>query len=510
MYRFEDQVLDVGRRELSRAGRAVAVEPRVFDLLAFLIENHDRVVGKDELIAGVWRGRIVSDAALTGAINAARQAVGDSGRSQRLIRTAARKGYRFVGSLSPQASAEAPPLAPPDRPSIAVLPFANLSGDREQAFFADGVVDDIITELSRFKSLFVIARNSSFTYQGRAVDVRQVGCELGVRYVLEGSVRRAGGQIRVTSQLVDAWTGGHLWAERYDGGVEEVFALQDRISAEVAGQLISTVERAEIERVRRRPATSPSAYESHLLGMRSLYRSTAESVTEALRHYHRAIELDPEFADPHAWAAIAYSRRKQGRWMANVQAECEEGVRLARRAAELRDDDGLMMGVAGFAQAWLAGEVETGLALIQRALALNPNSALVWQGSAWVRCYNGEHDLAVEHIGRAVRLSPLDPQTSQFHLVAAMAHCCAGRFVEAATSAERALQQHPDFVPGLISLARSLALQGRLDDARRHMKRALKLNPNIRRLLNYPPGSVMRRAADSTLLEEGLALALSE
>lgn len=504
---FEDQVLDQARRELSRAGTAVPLEPRVFDLVVYLIENRDRVVSKDDLMARVWGGRIVSDSALTGAINAARQALGDSGRDQRLIRTISRKGFRFVGTIANGATI-GPTASPtlPDKQSIAVLPFANMSDDHAQEYFADGIVDDIITALSRFKSLFVIARNSSFTYKGRAVDIRQVGRELGVRYVLEGSVRNSSGRIRVTGQLLDSQTGAHVWAERFDGKLEDVFDLQDRIAAEVANQLVHTIERAEIERVRRRPATSTSAYESHLLGMRSLYRSTAEAVEEALRHYYRAIELDPEFAAPHTWAAIAYSRRKQGRWMADVRGECEEGVRLGRRAVELRDDDAQTIGVAGFIMAWLGGEVEAGLTFIERALALNPNDALVWQGSAWVRCYNGQHDLAVEHIERAARLSPVDPQTTQFQLVAAMAHYCAGRFDEAASCAEQALRRQPDLVPALISLARSCAMVGRLEDARRAMGRALQLNPSIR-YAHYEAGSVMRRREDSDLLEKGMFLA---
>lgn len=506
MFVFEDQVLDVARRELSRSGAVAPVEPRVFDLLVYLIENRDRVVSKDDLIAHVWSGRIISDSALTGAMNAARQAVGDNGRDQRLIRTVPSKGFRFVGSASNGAAAHpAPFLALPDKPSIAILPFENMSSEPDQEYFADGAVDDIITALSRFKSLFVIARNSSFTYKGRTVDIRQVARELGVRYALEGSVRKSKGRVRVTCQLLDSQTASHLWAERYDGNLDDVFDLQDRISADVAGQLVQKIEQAEIGRVRSRPATSLGAYESHLLGMRSLYRSTRESVEEALQYYYRAIEFDPEFADPYAWASIAYTRRRQGQWMADVRRECDEGMRLARRSNELREDDPLTLVATGFV-AYLGGEIEAGLTFFKRALVLNPNNALTWHGTGWVRLYNGEHDLAIDSLARAARLSPLDPQTAQFHVAAAWAHCCAGRFEEAASSAERALLRHPDLGIALIAFACSGALAGRLDAAKRSMAHAMQLNPSLRQA-NFGVGAVMRRPEDRAILRKGMLLA---
>src|SRR5262245_26712818 len=240
-YLFENCVLDTDRRALRRGADAVRVAPQVFDLLEFLIRNRERVVGKDDLIAAIWNGRIVSDAALTTRINVARAAVGDSGEAQRLIKTFPRKGVRFVGAVQEEheparassagtpVEAPRPALALPDKPSVAVLAFTNLSGDPEQEYFADGIVDDIITELSRFGELFVIARNSSFQYKGKAVDVRQVGRELGVRYVLEGSVRRAGDRIRISAQLIDAATGAHRWAEHYDGKLDDIFAVQDEV-----------------------------------------------------------------------------------------------------------------------------------------------------------------------------------------------------------------------------------------------------------------------------------------
>ena len=276
---FDDCILDPERRELTRASGAVAIGPQVFDLLVHLLNNREHVVSKDDLMDSVWRGRIVSESTLASHINAVRQAIGDNGQEQRLIRTIARKGFRFVGDVSEVASAQSadarrarqpqirrplPCLSLPDRPSIAVLPFVNLSGDPEQDYFADGIVEEIITALSRIGWLFVIARNSSFTYKGRVIDVKQVGRELGVRYVLEGSVRKAANRLRITGQLVDAATGGHLWADRYEGAIDDVFELQDQITISVVGAIAHELERAEIERAKRKPTESLDAYDYFL------------------------------------------------------------------------------------------------------------------------------------------------------------------------------------------------------------------------------------------------------
>jgi TolB-like protein len=263
---FGDCVLDPDRRELTRRSEVVSVGPKVFDLLVHLVRNRERVVSKDDLLQAVWDGRIVSESTLTSHINAVRKAIGDSGEEQRLIRTLARKGFRFIGAVEETQSSDevkspaigfakpdatsAQALALPDKPSIAVLPFLNLSGDPEQEYFADGVVEDIISALSHIRWLFVIARNSSFTYKGRAVDVKQVGRELGVRYVLEGSVRNAANRVRITGQLIDATTAAHLWADRFEGTLDDIFALQDQITASVVGAIAPQLERAEIERAK--------------------------------------------------------------------------------------------------------------------------------------------------------------------------------------------------------------------------------------------------------------------
>src|SRR5215467_5128407 len=307
LYLFEDYRLDTDRRELYRATSPISVEPKVFDLLVYVIRNRERVVSKEDLIAAIWNGRIISESALTTCINAARNAIGDSGEAQRLIKTLPRKGIRFIGIVREEAKSAAvtPPvatpkpshtsLALPDKPSIAVLPFQNMSGDAAQEYFADGIVEDIITALSRFRNLFVIARNSSFTYKGRATDVKQVGRELGVRYVLGGSVRRAGDHLRIAGQLVDASTGANLWADRFDGVLAEVFELQDQVAASVVGAIIPRVEEAEIERARSKPTDNLDAYDHYLRGLAVLNRiTTREAINEALHLFNKSIERDPD------------------------------------------------------------------------------------------------------------------------------------------------------------------------------------------------------------------------
>ena len=316
-YIFDDYAIDTDRRELHRGADVIAVAPQVFDLLDYLIRNRERVVSKDDLIKVIWNGRSVSDAALATRLNIARSTIGDSGDEQRLIRTLPRKGFRFVGQVQeapgpPGATVtgnlEAPALPLPDKPSVAVLPFANLSSDPEQEFFADGIVEDIITALSRFKALFVIARNSSFTYKGRAVDVKQIGRELGVRYVLEGSVRKAANRLRITGQLVDTATGAHLWADRFDGDVGDIFDLQDRVTESVVGAIAPAVEKAEIERAKRKSTESLDAYALYLRGLArsNQFASSRKANDEALRLFNSAIELDPDFASAYGRAAFCH------------------------------------------------------------------------------------------------------------------------------------------------------------------------------------------------------------
>jgi len=397
-------------------------------------------------------------------------------------------------------------LALPDKPSIAVLPFQNMSGDPEQEYFADGIVEDIITALSRFKSLFVIARNSSFTYKGRAVDIKQVGRELGVRYVLEGSVRKSGDKVRITGQLIDAATGAHLWADRFDGELKDIFDLQDQVTSSVVGAIAPRVEQAEIQRAKSKPTNNLDAYDHFLRGMANFNRATREGIEESLKSFMKAIELDPTYAAPHSWAIIAYARRKQGLWMADIDVEIAEGMRLSRAAIELGKDDAAALCAGGFGLAFLGGQLDAGLTFTDRALVLNPNLAVAWMASGWIRSYVGEPETALKHLAHGMRLSPVDPQIFQFYMAASLAARCAGRYEESAAWATKVLLEQPDYVPALWNYAVASALAGRLDDARSVMFRALKIEPNVR-LSKMPILTVLRRPEDRSRFCDGARLA---
>jgi TolB-like protein len=498
---FADFVLDPGRRELTRQSETIAIGPQVFDLLACLIANRERVVSKDDLLQQVWRGRIVSESTLTSHINAARKAIGDDGRQQLLIRTVARKGFRFVadvtevapsgGARSGESTAADPRQMPPQdmpvsapslpaRPSIAVLPFQNLSGDREQDYFADGVVEDIITEMSRARWLFVIARNSSFVYKGRAVDVRQVGRELGIGYVVEGSVRKAVNRVLITAQLIDAATGAHLWAERFEGALDDIFELQERIAANVAGAVSPQLERAEIERAKRTPTTNLSAYDCYLRGMASLHLGNREAIGDALPLFARATELDPNFASAYAMAAWCHVWRKVNGWMTDPAGETAEGTRLARRAVELGRDDAVALTRSGHALLHLAGDIDGGIALLDRALVLNPNLASAWFLGGFALVWDGDSDGAIARFTHAMRLSPLDPEMYRMKAGMAAAHMLAGRYDVASSWAEQASTNLPSFLMVVCVIAASHALAGRMDQAQSTARRLRELNPELR------------------------------
>jgi TolB-like protein len=508
---FGDCVLDAERRELSRGSEVIATGPQVFDLLVYLIQNRERVVSKDDVLDSVWSGRTVSESTLTSHINAVRKAVGDSGEQQRLIRTIARKGFRFVGEVReiripdgsnpPGTELETPAL--PDKPSIAALAFQNLSGDPEQEYFADGVVEDIITALSRIRWLFVIARNSSFTYKGRAVDVKQIGRELGVRYVLEGSVRKSANRVRITGQLIDATTGAHLWAERFEGTLDDIFELQDQVAASVVGAIAPQMERAEIERAKRKPTENLNAYDYYLRGMANLQLGTQEAIDEALPLFEQAITLDPDFAPAYAMAAWCYVWRKVNGWMTDTPREVAEGARLARRAVELGRDDAVALTRAGHALAHLAGDLAGGIALLDRAVMLNPSHAAAWFLGGFLRVWNGEHDSAIEHFTRAMRLSPLDPESYRMQAGMAMAHMFEGRLDAAASWADKAFRDLPSFLLVVAIVAASHALTGRTEEGRRAMDHLRQLDPSLR-ISNVTEWLPIQRAEDLAIFADGL------
>jgi TolB-like protein len=373
-----------------------------------------------------------------------------------------------------------PALVLPDKPSIAVLPFQNLSGDPEQEYFADGIVEEIITALSRMRWLFVIARHSSFTYKGRIVDLKQVGRELGVRYVLQGSVRKGVNQVRITGQLIDATTGAHIWADRFDGSLEHIFELQDRVTTSVIGAIAPKLEQAEIERASRKPTESLDAYDCYLRGVARVYSWTSEATEEALQLFCRAIDRDPDFAAAHAMAAFCYLQRKSSGSMADAEQVAAKAVPLARRAVQLGKDDAVALCWAALVLAYVAGEPREGAAFIDRALMLNPNLSMAWYFGGWIRSWLGEPDAAIEHLTRAMRLNPVDPRIIGMYAAMGAAHGIAGRYDEALSWVEKALWQRPDFVPALRVAAVNYAFAGRLNEARQVMTRLRPLDPTLR------------------------------
>src|SRR5215813_3486606 len=391
----------------------------------------------------------------------------ESIRQQRAAPTSSPESLHTEADSPPKPEAVDLPL--PSRPSIAVLPFLNLSGDPEQEYFADGMVEEIIGALSRLRWLFVIARNSSFTYKGRAVDVKRVGRELGVRYVLEGSVRKSGNRVRIAGELIDTSTGANLWADRFEGSLEDVFDLQDQVTTSVIGAIAPKLEQAEIERAERKPTESLDAYDCYLRGMAGYHQWTREGNDNALSHFYRAIELDRTFAPAYGMAARCYVQRKGGNWISDRAHEIAEARRLARRAEELGKDNAAALWTAGFALAYVVGDLEDGDTLIDRALALNPNLTLALTVSGWVKVWLGDPEVAIEREKRAMRLSPQDTEVWSMHAATACAHFFAGRYAEACSLAELAMRENANVVLSPCILAASSALAGRLEDAYKAM-----------------------------------------
>jgi TolB-like protein len=501
---FEDYRIDIERRELRRGPDLVDVEPKVFDLLAFLVQHRDRVVSKDDLLQAIWNGRIVSESALTTRINAARRAVGDDGSVQRLIRTFTRKGIRFVGTVTEMADQ---PSAGPggwtdaaaltDRPSIAVLPFQNMSGDPEQEYFVDGMVEEIITALSRIRWLFVIARNSTFSFKGQAIDVRQVGRELGVRYVLEGSVRKVGHHVRIAGQLIDATTGAHLWADRFDGSLEDVFDIQDRVAASVTGVMEPALQAAEAARSASRPTRDLSAYDLYLRAY-AMFLSSAKRIPEALGLLEQAIRRDPRYRPALAWAAICCFRLLLDYRSDDPAVHRVNGADFARRALEGSDDDPGVLVNAALALAYFGEDVGAMMGLVDRALALNPNFARGWHIGGLLRVWAGQPDAAIEHLDAALRLSPRARIGTSANVIG-LAHLFARRFDEAVPKLLLAIQDDPSFPSPYRFLAACYAHLGRLDEARAVLARLQSITAVV-----IPDAAHYRNAEHRDLLLSGL------
>jgi TolB-like protein len=489
---FSDCEIDAERRELKRAGLIVHVEPQVFDLLVYLAQNRERVISKDDLIGSVWGGRIVSDSTLTSRINAARTAIGDSGAGQKLIRTIARKGVRFVGDVRMQPSGaepgsalkssrdESPKLsavALPERPTIAVLPFVNMSGDPEQEYFSDGISEDIITALSKLRWFFVIARNSSFIYKGKAVHIKRIAEELGVGYVVEGSVRKSGERVRITAQLNDVSTGSHIWAERYDRDLADVFAVQDEITESIVAAIEPQLYAAENFRTRRKPPGSLDAWDLVMRALSHYWRATRPDNMVAQALLEKAIAIDPNYGQALGVLATSHTFGAHMGWadMAAV-APIAERAALAAVAAD-SEDPWAHHGLAYFYL--FARRFEDSLAEFELALRLNPNFSLAQAFYGVTLCYCGrwqEGDVAAR---RALRLSPRDPFSAIYCGIVAYAQFIGHNYDEAIRFAHESLRQRGDFVGGHRVLTAAAAMAGQDEVARLALLELRRTQPNI-------------------------------
>jgi TolB-like protein/class 3 adenylate cyclase len=396
-----------------------------------------------------------------------------------------------------------PVLPLPDKPSIAVLPFANMSGDPEQEYFADGMVEEIITALSRIRWLFVIARNSTFTYKGQSVDVKQVGRELGVRYVLEGSVRKAGQRVRITGQLIDATTGTHLWADRFDGSLEDVFELQDKVAVSVAGVIEPRLQAAEISRSSERSTDDLTAYDLYLRAY-AMFWSSAKHIPEALRLTKQAIARDPRYGPALAWAAYCCVALIHGNQSENREANRREGVDFARRALQVAGDDPGVLTNASYALAYFGEDIGAMMALVDRALALNPSFARGWYISGVIKLWAGQPDVAIEHVEASMRLSPRAPVGPALGVIGG-AHFFARRFTEAVPKLLLAIQEYSSYIQPYRYLAACYAHMGQFDDAQEIVARLRAISPVVIPDVNY-----LRNAEQRELYLSGLRLAMGE
>jgi adenylate cyclase len=369
------------------------------------------------------------------------------------------------------------PLALPDKPSIAVLPFQNMSGDPEQEYFADGMVEEITTALTRFKSLFVIARNSSFTFKGRAVDVKEVGRRLGVRYVLEGSVRKASGKVRIAGQLIDAVTGAHIWADRFERDLTDVFALQDEVTVAVVSAIQPKLFQTEIALAARRRPENLTAYDFYLRAMPQFYLATREGNAEAIRLAHRALELDPRFGPVTALAGLCHMQNVLWGYGVDPQFDRKEAIRLLRLALSIDDDDPDTLAVAAVTSAFMVGDSEGAIEMADRAVALNPNSYAAWYCRGWVYRVAGLQDEALRSFERSMRMSPVDPQLHQSFAGMGLAFIELGRFDEAIVAGKKAQRQNPSFPIAYRCLAAAFAHLGRDAEAREAAARLLETDP---------------------------------
>ena len=486
-YEFGQFVLDTARLELLDERRVVELRPKAYETLLALLRSAGRVVAKDDLVATVWPDVIVNDDALAQCVHDVRNAIGDT--DQRYIRTVSRRGYMFIHPVT--LTADLPTGPPGERPlahrngsmvpAVAVLPFANLSSDPEQVFFADGVVEDLITALSRFHTFAVVARTSTFVYKDRAVDIREVARELGVRYLIEGSVRRSGDRIRVTTQLIDGATGGHLWADRFDGAPADIFDFQDAITDTVIGFVEPQIRKAEIERARQKRPESLDAWDLYVQALPLVHSGALVNWNRAVALLDRAVAFDPAYAPALALAAWARNKRNQlggGENSAEIESDIDVAFCLAERAVAADPDDALALALEGWLHIHYRLDFSK-LERVRRALALNPNNTSVLDIAGIAHMRAGDLDRAFAIATRALDLSPVSPQRYVFMMHIAAIHNALGRHEEAIVFARRVVELEPAYVNAHLALAIACAHLGRLGEAREEVAIARRLRPDV-------------------------------
>jgi pentatricopeptide repeat protein len=491
----------------------MAIGSRALDVLGVLVGRAGDLVSRDEIIAAVWPATVVEDNNLNMQVAALRRLL-DHGRLQgSCIQTVAGRGYRFTPTVTRMAAKAranaaalptiaAPPL--PDKPSLAVLPFQNMSGEPEQDYFADGMVEEIITALSRIRWLFVIARNSTFTYKGQTVDVKQVGRELGVRYVLEGSVRKAGQRVRISAQLIEATTGAHLWADRFDGFLEDIFEVQDKVAVGVAGVIEPTLQAAEIRRSSERPTNDLTAYDLYLRALPHWGSLEKNRVVLGLDLLGQAIERDPHYGSALALAAHCHQRLEARGWTEDPETTRLTSIALARLALRSDPDDPDVLALAAFVLGYFGEDIDVAVGLIDRCLTLNPSFAAGWHWSGVLRLFAGQPELALEHLEIYERLSPRG-RVANYLNAFGEAYFFSRRFDEAAVKLLESLERAPSFPVTYRVLAACYAHMGRLDEAREIVRRLRAITSVV-----VEPATRYRNPEQRDLFLSGLRLAAGE
>jgi pentatricopeptide repeat protein len=511
---FGEFHLDRRRGVLSRKDERGVLVPlamgsRAIGILGVLAERSGELVSRAEIISAVWPETTVEDSNLDVQIAALRRVLDERQTEGSCILTIRGRGYRFNAPVT-RVAADAAALQPSgglpllDKPSLAVMPFQNMSGDPEQEYFADGMVDEIITALSRIRWLLVIARNSSSTYKGQAIDLKQVGRELGVHYILEGAVRKAGSRVRISAQLIDATTGAHLWADRFEGPLQDIFELQDQVAASVAGVIEPTLEAAETRRLADRPTNDLTALNFYLRALPNWDAFTKNGLLRALDLLRQAIERDPNYGPALALAACCHQALEVNDWADDPEAAKHASIGLARRGLRSSPDDPNVLALAGFLLSYWGEDIDVSLALIDRCLTLNPSHARGWHWSALLRVFAGQPDVAIEHFQKYLRLCPRDRMATHLNVIG---EACffTRRFDEAATNLLASLDLAPTFPVTYRVLASCYAHMGRLDEAREIIRRLRAITPAV-----MEPGTRYRNPELRELFLSGLRLAASE